>query len=456
MIDRRALRLLGGAPALALCIAAGAVPAAAAGFQVLTTTKLARFVNGGAPEQNGGVVVVGRDPVLRTLHDPTCPATSAVEVEAYLQSTFRDAVLAHVDLDCAKWSRAGNGFRYSDPTGTVRSIYYSRIGLRIDIRGAGYTPISGPVGFMQTQMQIGEQLLRARFHNFRQNDAQVVWSRRPSRAASLGEAAFWDALLGDDSSEEREPEAIGLLERAVRQDPRDGRSHFLLAMIHLYRFGQRVLNFNDVSAKARAELAASHLAFQNAVPLLWNDAAGAGDSRVPGFAAAAAYLLGALEGDDALRAQGLADLEHAVAVNSFFNVFDFIPLLQLLPPGDPAFQQAFTSFTTYLENPETVGCVGTQPEICFNAGFAPHNIQGSLILFGDLYAKGGNLASAKQWYALANVFPESATWKFAAVIQDRVANAEARVAALYADEDPSNDPQVIGMGPEACSNCHNR
>ena len=69
-----------------------------------------------------------------------------MEVQAYPQSTFRVAVLAHVDLDCAKWTATGNAYRYADPTGTVRSIYYPRIGLRIEIRGAGYTPISGPVG----------------------------------------------------------------------------------------------------------------------------------------------------------------------------------------------------------------------------------------------------------------------------------------------------------------------
>lgn len=452
MIVSRALR----SAAFATMVAAScALPAAAAGFQVLTSGKLARFENRGDPALNGGVVVVGRDRALRTLHDPTCPATSTVEVEAYLQSTFRDAILAHVELNCAKWSHAGNGFRYSDPHGTVRSIYYAQMGLRIDIRGSGFTPSSGPVGFLQTQLKIGDDTLRARFHNFRQNDGQVVWTRRPSRSASLGEAAFWDAILGDDSSEAREQEAMRLLERAVRHDDRDGRSHFLLAMMHLYRFGQRAVRFDDVSAAALAELAASNAAFANAVPLLWNDAARAGDSRVAGFAAAAKYMQGALEGNEALRAQGLADLEHAVEVNSFFNVFDYIPILQLLPPSDPVFQQAYASFTAYLENPETLQCVGAQPEICNNAGFAPHNIQGSLILFGDLYAKGGNLAQAQMWYGLLKFFPDTASWPFASLAEDRTANAAARVA-LYADSDPSNDPPVIGMGPEACANCHNR
>lgn len=435
--------------------ALGSAAPAAAEFQVLTAGKLARFENLSDAAQNGGVVVVGRDRALRTLHDPRCPATSAVEIEAYLQSTFRDAMLAKVELDCARWSARGRGFVYGDPSGTIRSIVYTRSGLRIDVRGPGYTPIAGPVGFLQAQLQIGDDILRARFHNFRQNDAQVVRSRRPSRAAALGEDGFWDALLDDDSSEAREQETIGLLQTAVRRDRRDGRSYFLLAMIHLYRFGQRVVRFDDVSAEPRAELAAANAAFANAVPLLWNDATGVGDSRVPGFAAAAKYTQGYLENDAELREQGLADLDRSIEVNSFFNVFDYIPVLQSLPPSDPLFQRGYALFTSYLENPDTLQCVTTQPEICANAGLAPHNIQGALTLFGDLYAKAGNLAQAQNWYNLAMAFPDTQTWGFRPAIQERAANAAARVA-LYADEDPSNDPPLIGAGAEACHVCHKR
>jgi hypothetical protein len=142
-------------------------------------------------------------------------------------------------------------------------------------------------------------------------------------------------------------------------------------------------------------------------------------------------------------------------VNTFFDVFDYIPILQFLLPSDPTFQQAYASFNAYLNDPETLQCLNTQPDICNNAGFAPRNVQGTLLLFGDLYAKGGNLAQAQLWYGLDSAFPGSTTWAFAPLIQDRVNNAATRVA-LYADADPSNDPPVIGVGAEACANCHNR
>ena len=432
-------------------VAAGA----SARVHVLTRGKLIRFENQGVAAENGGRVIVGRDRVLRTLYDPTCPATSSVDVEAYLQSTLRDATLAHVELDCAKWSAHGGGFTYADPTGTVRSIQYLHSALQMEIRGAGFTPIGGPVGYVQAQLRIGDETLRARFHNFRRNDAAAVVSRVPSTAGAFGEAAFWDLMYGDMHSEASQQFALGALEKAVHGNPRDGRSHFLLAMLHLYRFGQRVTRIEDADAAARAEIAAANAAFATAVPLLWDDATATGGSRVPGFAAAAKYLLGAVEQDDGLRAEGLADLARSVAVNSFFNVFDYIPVMQVLPPSDPAFQQAYASFVAYLNDPEILRCVSSQPELCANAGFAPRNIQGALTLFGDVYVKGGDLAAAQRWYDLVNLFPETASWKFAAVIADRVANAASRVA-LYADADPSNDPPLIGAGPEACAVCHNR
>ena len=145
--------------------------ASAAGFQVLTIGKVARFT------QTGAVIVVGRDRALATPHDPRCPTTSTVALEAYLQSTVRDAVLASVTLDCAKWRAGGRGYVYSDPSGTVRTIRYGPSGLRIEAKG--FTPIDGPVGFVQAQLGIGTDLLRARFHNFRRNVACEVISRKP-------------------------------------------------------------------------------------------------------------------------------------------------------------------------------------------------------------------------------------------------------------------------------------
>ena len=419
--------------------------------------KIACFENRGDPAQNGGIVVVGRDRALRTLHDPTCPATSAVEVEAYLQSTLRAAVLAHVDLDCAKWSAYGARLAYSDPTGTVRSIRYTRCGLQLEVRGPDFTPISGPVGYLQAQLAIGDDILRARFHNFRRNDAAVVRSRRPSLAASRGEAGFWDALLGDDSSEAREQEAIALLETAVRRAPRDGRSHFLLGMLHLYRFGQRVVRLDDVSAEARAELAAGErgLCVGGAAALGRRERARRlarprlrrvrrSTCRAPSTTTSG------------MRDAGLADLDRAIEINSFFNVFDYIPVMQFLPAERSALSKGIRAVHHLSRKPG-------------NARLRRH-AAGDLRQCRTGAAQRSGRADAvrrplRQGRATPNRRRSGTTWRVCfrthrrgtsrAILAERKANAAARVA-LYADADLGNDPPIIGAGPEACAVCHNR
>ena len=78
----------------------------------------------------------------------------------------------------------------------------------------------------------------------------------------------------------------------------------------------------------------------------------------------------------------------------------------------------------------------------------------SLLLFGDVYAKAGDLAQAQMWYGLAGQLTGPG-YRFQATVDDRLAHGAARVAA-YLDDDPTNDPPVVGTGAEACASCHNR
>src|SRR5579875_3870659 len=123
MLSGRARRM---ATRLVLSLALAApVLASAAGFEVLTVGKVARLVNRGDPAKNRAVIVVGRDRALATLHDPRCPAAASVA------------------LDCTKWRARGQGYVYRDGGGPVRAIRYATSGLRIDVRGPGFTPLAG-------------------------------------------------------------------------------------------------------------------------------------------------------------------------------------------------------------------------------------------------------------------------------------------------------------------------
>jgi len=445
-----------------LGVLALATPAAA--VEVLTTGKHAVL------RSKGGFLAVVADPVLASVDNPCAGSTPPrLILSSYPQATLRVVTHVEVALPCAHWTRTRGGWRYDgkSPGDAVERLVLSPRKLNIRFGGDGWKAPSGPVGYLQAWLETGERRLLVRFHDFRVNRDTLLVARKPSTQAAAGEAAFWDVLLGDDRSESRQQACIAALTKAARQGRRDGRSRFLLAMIHLYRFGQLVTDYASASPAAVAELAAAVDAFEAATPLLWDHRTRVGDSRVPGFAAAAKYGLGRVRGDSALEAAGLAELEAAVDINPFFNLFDLLPVAQAVPPTDPQFAIVMSRVTPYLDDPETIACVGTQPEICANSGLAPRNVEGALTLFGDLFVKASAtarssaerdtlLARAQQWYTLAAGFAAARPgYRFQAALDERIANIAARAAA-YATLDPSDDPPIIGAATEACAACHNR
>jgi hypothetical protein len=451
---------------LPLVLAAALVAAGAAPGDALTLLSKGKVVTFRADKRTA-VLRVGRDRALTALIDPTCPAASSVQVGSYPQATTRLELQPLVQLDCTKWRAVDGGFQYTDKPGSrggVQKIVYTSRKLLVRIAGDGYVHVPGPVGYVEMWLGIGAERFLARFHNFRRNDAAMLATRKPSAAAADGETAFWDVLWGDDASAARQQQTIDLLTRAVKQSPKDGRSRFLLGMIHLYRFGNLTSDYTNASEAAKVEIHAAYDAFQAAVPLLWDGTAG--DSRVPGFAAAAKYTLGVVEGDASLRAEGLADLDAAVLVNPIFNLFDYIGVVpSTVLPTDPLYPRV-VEILDFALAPENASCFTSQPEVCGNAGMAPHNVEGSFTLFGDLYAKGGilsdptpgSLRGAQTLYTLAQTFANVFGWKpaFKALIADRAANVAARIA-LYQNADPADDPILIGNTPgEPCATCHHK
>jgi hypothetical protein len=428
-----------------------AAPAAAGNPGVLTVGKLAVLRAG------GGFVRVAHDPLLAAVVPCTAGVAPRLTLSSYPQATMRVVTHVDVDLPCTGWTQTRGGWRYDGAAAGdgVRRVLLGRGKLVVEFGGDGYRPPTGPVGYVQIWLGVGGARLNARFHDFRRNTPTLLVTRKPSKAAAEGEASFWAVLHGDDDGDARQQAALASLTKAVRRDPRDGRSRFLRAMMHLYRFGQGVERYDDVPAALQAELAAAVDDFAAATPLLWNGATGVGDSRVPGFAAAAKWGLGRVRGDAALEAAGLADLQAAIDVNPFFNVFDMIPVAQAAGFDTPEFATVMARVVPYISDPATLQCVVTQPEICATAGLAPHNIAGSLMLFGDLFAKYGDLTNATFFYTVAST-NAGPTYRFDDAMQARLpaATAAAARSALWRDGDPTNDPTVIGARREACQACH--
>jgi hypothetical protein len=261
-------------------------------------------------------------------------------------------------------------------------------------------------------------------------------------AAARGQAVFYLTLAG---AVDRTDEVVADLELAVQEDPQDGWSWFLLGMVHFLRVGRALTDYRHPSDFVVAESRLMRDALDAAVPLLPYD------SRIPGFRAAATYTLGVVTADPQLQALGLAQFDSALDENFLFNSFSFLgAVAPAVRPDDPLFARAIA----YLDAGIQSGCTpATDPRTCGNAGRAPHNIQGSFLLFGDLNMKAGRLQQARDWYEFSLQFPGSAAWPARSLVEDRLAHFDAR-AALYQDADPDNDPPLVGAGPEACVTCH--
>ena len=261
----------------------------------------------------------------------------------------------------------------------------------------------------------------------------------------VAEKAFFDTLNG---VRDRADEAVQLLEQAVARDPQDGRSYFLLGMMHLFQLSRENTDIADPSERAKAEIEQASTALDAAVPLL------TGDTRVPGFRAGATYVRGVLLGELETERLGLTQLRDAFALYPLFNTFDFIGTVPaIVAPGDPLLAEA-VSYLEYALSPE--GLARCTPRICFNEGKAPHNIEGSFLLFGDIFAKAGDRDRAQMYYQGSASFAAASGWRFRASIEERLATLDQRIA-LYQDGDPANDPPVLGrVGTESCAYCHYR
>ena len=67
-----------------------------------------------------------------------------------------------------------------------------------------------------------------------------------------------------------------------------------------------------------------------------------------------------------------------------------------------------------------------------NSWIAPHNFEGFFLNMGDMLVKAGDWATAQKIYANAKLSSTYAGWKYRAVLESRIEQAQANVAAFNA------------------------
>ena len=262
----------------------------------------------------------------------------------------------------------------------------------------------------------------------------------PGGDAAAGEVAYYETLNGVAP---RDQEAVDWLTAATGEAPQVGRPWFLLGMMHLWRVAQAWTDPAHPGRFVQEESVLGREALERAVVLVPED------TRIPGFLGAARYNEGVVLGDPAIAGDGLRVLRDSMSINFLFNSFDFVGAVPPTVHGD---DPLMAESLDYIERGLTLldGCT---PQICGNQGRAPHNGEGTFLLFGDTYAKAGDRAKALEYYGFSDAVASITSWEMRPLVRERIATIDARIAA-YRDEDPSNDPTIIGQGGGGCSYCH--
>jgi hypothetical protein len=177
------------------------------------------------------------------------------------------------------------------------------------------------------------------------------------------------------------------------------------------------------------------------------------DHRIPAWLGPILVNMGRQLKDQASIDEGLRVLQQGIDHYPSFVLFSKLLIYADRPAGDPDFQNALAAVE------DNIGACGdlatTRDPACKNTVHVPHNVEGSTVFLGDVFAKAGKKSEALALYEGGRSGKDFATWPFRAVLDERVASLDARVAA-FADSDASNDPPSAWNSDKQCSYCHQK
>ena len=287
-------------------------------------------------------------------------------------------------------------------------------------------------------------------------DDVAAWAPRSEAAQS-----FWDAFVRHDTAQLAA--VIADLEAASEADSTDAEVVLLLGLAYLWELSQ--IDTND----ATQMLAAGQASMQSISYLEEAVALAPTDFRINAWLGVLKLRMGQALGNQDILDEGTAILDEGVANYPEFNLFSRSLVAAMAPANDPEYQEAveavFSNMDECVEdtvdraNPDLAPYMDQftrsgGKRVCWNAPRALHNLEGASLFFGDILVKNGDVAAGIIAYNNAKLSPDFASWDFAELLTSRLDEAEER-AAMFGDDDDTNDPESIWSSPLQCAVCHN-
>ena len=297
-------------------------------------------------------------------------------------------------------------------------------------------------------------------------DRIAVWqapkkqaAKSRSEAAQKADEVFWQTF--HQGEYEKIPQALEVLTAAYLEMPTDAVTAAHIAWLHNWRIAERA-RMDSVPATITDDTMVARRYFQEAVKLDPSDA------RTLGFLAGHTVAEGTLHKDEKLTRQGYFMLLDAIEAWPEFNLFTAGYVMSRLPADSPRFQEGLEWEWRNLDeciegkldraNPDYAPYMSKETRegkkrVCWNSWIAPHNFEGFFLNLGDMLVKAGDWQTAQKIYANAKLAKEYANWKYQAVLDERIQQAQANVALF---KTPNETPKARMMinSAFACTACH--
>jgi hypothetical protein len=258
-------------------------------------------------------------------------------------------------------------------------------------------------------------------------------------------ARYWDAMRRGDTS--LRAKVIDELKLAVAASPAEEEFALLLGLASLWRVAEPTLleALNPFLTLESVDTAQKEL--ERAYTLCPTD------HRIPAWLGPIKIRMGRMANDAPLVEQGFAILNRGIEHYPGFVLFSKFLVYADYPANDPEFAKAVDAVR---ENAVYCGTPATglsRDPACRNHPRASHNVEGSAVFLGDMYAKAQDRAAALAAYESAKSTDTWVTWDYQDLLTRRIAELDARMAAV-ATPSPLDDLQPAWASAIQCSLCH--
>ena len=280
---------------------------------------------------------------------------------------------------------------------------------------------------------------------------------RRVQLAVTADSLFWRTFRA--GAYDSIPQSMFLLKAAYLQNPTDPQTAVHIAFLHAWKVSERA-RLAQVPPTIIDETTLARRYFAQA-----QKHASAYDARSHGFAAAFQMSEANIHRDAALWADGLREARKSIAAWPEFNWFTVGYTLSGHADTSALFAEAIDMQWKTLDacarapidrvNPiSAASALATESDprlkrACSNTWIAPYNVQGFFLNMGDMIAKRGDPVLARRVYALAKEAKGYATWPYAAMLEERIRDAETNVAGFR-----SGRAKMMVASKAACTACH--